>query len=347
MESDKTALNMARSRSKSPSVGPDEALLQVEGLSASYDSLQGEVEAVKDVTFRLRSSTMTGIVGESGSGKSATIRAVLGLLGPQGSVIGGTVHVQGHGEINSLAVEQRREVRRKALGFIPQNPFASLNPILRIDRQFRDVFRLVEPHIRMKDVQRRARDLLEEVGMVDGDRVLRGHAHELSGGMAQRVVIALTLAREPRVILADEPTTALDGTVQKRIMELLRGLVQSRVGSILIVTHDLGVVAQYCDDVHVMYAGRIVESGPVQEVFRQPAHPYSLGLLRSVPEDGRPLEPLSGTVPSLIGIDDGCAFRDRCAWAEDQCSHRPPSQTFDSGQISACILDERMGVDDE
>jgi peptide/nickel transport system ATP-binding protein len=308
-------------------------LLDVRGVVANYDSPRGVVKAVNAVSFSADRREMVGIVGESGCGKSATIRALLGLIRPPGKVVEGEVLLDGQ-DLLKMTKKEIRQVRGDKIGFVAQNPFAALNPIYKIHKQFHNVIRAHEGRSSRRSTRKRAVDMLTAVGIPGPERILDGYAHELSGGMAQRVVIALALILDPELIVADEPTTALDVTIQRQILDLLRRKTVDEGRSLLLVTHDLGVVAQYCDRVVVMYAGKVVETGLVSEVFARPAHPYTLGLLQSVPRRGLKVRTLGGRVPSLIDYPPGCAFADRCVFAIDRCREDIPElrPAFPSGR---------------
>jgi len=314
-----------------------EPLLRVRDLETVFESRTSTVRAVDGVSFDLHRGEVMGLVGESGCGKSATIRSLLGLVPPPGRVVNGSVELAGAGNLMNLSTKAWRTIRGRRVGFVPQSPFAALNPILTIERQFANVLR-AHHSISRSDALESAFHMLERVGIQDPERVLAGHAHELSGGMAQRVVIALAVILDPELIIADEPTTALDVTVQKRILDLLLHVVRESGRSMLLVTHDLGVVAHYCEKVAVMYAGRIVEEGPVRAVFGEPAHPYTQGLLNSVPRRGRVIESLPGRVPDLSKPILGCAFRERCRLAHDACQQSPDLVEISLGRRVACHL---------
>jgi peptide/nickel transport system ATP-binding protein len=297
-------------------------MLEVDSLHAVFPTPAGVVKAVNGVTFAVHPGEMVGLVGESGSGKSATVRSIIGLLPDPGKVVEGSIRYLGQELVGASGKELRR-VRGKQIGFVGQNPFASLNPILRIEEQFHNVLGAHGPATRA-DSRALARLRLAAVGIADPDRVLAGHAHELSGGMSQRVVVALAMLHDPSLLIADEPTTALDLTVQRQVLDVIARLLGDGTHSMLLVTHDLTVVAQYCDRVLVMYAGRIVEEGPVREVIGAPKHPYTRALLESVPRSGRPLRGIAGTVPNLIEYPSGCSYQDRCPLVTMRCRSEPP-----------------------
>lgn len=258
-------------------------LLRVSDLHTTFSTREGTVAAVNGVDLTVHRGEFVGIVGESGCGKSATARSILRLLPPNARVERGTVEYDGR-DLSTLSSRQMRDVRGRHIGFVAQNPFGALNPILPIWKQFRNVFRYNGGASDRASVMSAAQSMLDAVGIVEPERVLRGYAHELSGGMAQRVVISMSMVVGPEMILADEPTTALDVTVQKQILDLIRGLATSKGTAVLLVTHDLGVVGTYCDRVAVMYGGRVIEEGPVDRVFGSPEHPYTASLLASVPQ---------------------------------------------------------------
>ena len=253
-------------------------MLSVRDLKTRFVTRQGIVHAANGVDFDVAESEVVGIVGESGSGKTVTINSVLGLIRPPGQVTDGTAVFEGT-DLLSLSRRQRRRILGNRIGFIAQNPFGALNPILPVRDQFVNVTR-AHGSASTSAIRKKALEMLRHVGIAGPERVLDGYAHELSGGMAQRVVIAIALLLDPRLVVADEPTTALDVTVQRQILDLITSLVRESNRSLLIVTHDLGVVTHYCDRVVVMYAGRVVEQGPVEQVFTRPLHPYTLALLR-------------------------------------------------------------------
>ena len=300
----------------------DSALLDVRDLRTQFATADGPVHAVNGVSFRVDHQELVGIVGETGCGKSVTARSIVGLVRPPGEVVGGEARFDGT-DLLGLSQRRLRDYRGAQIGFVPQNPWGALNPILRIERQMANV---VRAHRKASRDECRALALegLQKVGIAGPERVLRGYAHELSGGMAQRVVIAMALLLSPALVIADEPTTGLDVTIQRQILDLIGRLLQSERRAMLLVTHDLGIVAQYCHRVIVMYAGKVVEAGDVREVLRNPAHPYTEALLRAIPRPGKRLVHLKGTLPSLIDYPRGCPFRSRCEHAHDHCLEEEP-----------------------
>ena len=303
--------------------GNSRPLLEVSDLHVQFRSRRRTVYAVNGVSFAVGEGETVGLVGETGCGKSATVRAVIGLLKSPGRLTAGSVRLDGT-DLVHLPPRQLRRIRGASIGFVPQNPFGSLNPVLRIERQFRNVIR-AHRRGRRAEVRRTALAMLEAVGIADPERVLRGYAHELSGGMAQRVVIALAMVLNPRLVVADEPTTGLDLTIQRQILDLIADLARTEGRSMLLVTHDIGVVAQYCSRVLVMYAGQVVESGPVRQVLKQPVHPYTEALLAAVPRRGERLRSAQGTVPTLLQLPPGCFYYDRCTYRSDpRCATEAP-----------------------
>ncbi len=328
-----------------PSAPPADAaarppLLDVRDLHVQFRSRRRTVHAVNGVSFCLGVGETVGVVGETGCGKSATVRAIIGLLKSPGRVTAGSVRLDGD-ELLHLPHRQLRRIRGAGIGFVPQNPFGALNPVLRIERQFRNVIR-AHRRAGKAEVRQAALNMLDAVGIADPEGVLRGYAHELSGGMAQRVVIALAMVLNPRLVVADEPTTGLDLTIQRQILDLIEEIAATEGRAMLLVTHDVGVVAQYCGRVLVMYAGRVVESGPVQAVLKEPAHPYTEALLAAVPRRGEPLVGAQGTVPTLLELPPGCYFYDRCPYRSDpRCAtEAPPLREVAPGHWAAVHYDK-------
>jgi peptide/nickel transport system ATP-binding protein len=315
-------------------VGPP--LLNVKGMSVRFRTDRGYVKAVNDVSFRIRRGEIVGIVGESGCGKSATLRAVLGLTRAPGEVYAGKVCLEGRSLLD-MRPRDLRAVRGAEIGFVGQSPFAALNPILSIEAQFANVLK-AHRRIKRAEIREIALKGLISVGIKNPEGVLGSYAHQLSGGMAQRVVIAIAMCLDPHLLVADEPTTALDVTVQRQILDLIRAIIRTRDAGTLLVTHDLGVVAQYCDWVIVMYAGRVVEEGPTKLVLGAPRHPYTQALLKAIPRPGQTLQGLTGSVPNLIDYPPGCPYTSRCPLAVAACEHGvPPAVEIHPMQKVACI----------
>lgn len=314
----------------------DHALLEVDDLATHFLTKRGTVHAVNGVSLSVRQGELVGVVGESGCGKTVMLRSILRLVRPPGRIVSGTVRLDGV-DLLDLPLARLRQIRGAQIGFVGQNPFGALNPVLTIRNQFANAVR-AHRELSVPEINELARQTLSDVGIREADRVLDGYAHELSGGMAQRAVIGIVLSLSPRIILADEPTTALDVTVQRQLLDLLVRLMREQRRSLLIVTHDLGVVAQYCQRVMVMYAGKIVEAGRVADVFGQPAHPYTKALLRAVPRPGKKLTELRGTVPDLINYPIGCPFASRCDSVHDACTAYPAEHVLGSQWRVACHL---------
>jgi len=298
-------------------------MLEVENLVTQFIGRGGIVHAVNGASFAVGGGEIVGLVGESGSGKSVTVRSIMGLVSPPGRVVGGSIRLGGR-ELVGMKRRELRRIRGVQMGFVGQSPFAALNPIFTIEEQFRNVAR-AHRRASSQEAAALAAEKLAAVRMPGIERVLKGHAYELSGGMAQRVVIALAILLDPPLLIADEPTTALDVTVQREILELLRELMASGGRSMLIVTHDLGVVAQYCQRVVVMYAGKVVEQGPVATVFHSPAHPYTRALLDAVPRPGRPPLGMRGAPPDVVHYPTGCPYAPRCSLVMDRCHAEAPA----------------------
>jgi len=317
--------------------GASDALLQIRDLSVSFGSGGDTVHAVRGARLDVAPGEMVGIVGESGCGKSVTARAVLKLIGPPGKITGGSVLFAGR-DLLSIPAEELREVRGNRISMIFQDPTKSLNPVLTVGQQ---VAAVMQAHAKVsRDATRdRARELLSEVGIPDAKRRLDQYPHELSGGMRQRVMIAMALANDPALIIADEPTTALDVTIQAQILDLLRRINAELGTSLLFISHNLGVVAELCQRVAVFYAGRVVESGATAEVFGNPQHPYTRALLGSLPEPGagtQRLKPVAGAPPLLNSLPTGCAFAPRCPLRMERCDEDPQLAEVRPEHTAAC-----------
>jgi oligopeptide/dipeptide ABC transporter ATP-binding protein len=321
----------------------DPVQLEIRDLHVEIAAHHGVVRPIDGVTLEIAPGEAVGLVGESGSGKSMTLKSILGLLPPDAKVTSGSVVFNGT-DLTRLPNSRLDKIRGRRIAMIFQEPMSALNPVMRVGNQIAEGPRV---HLGMSRVQsvQRAIDLMRRVGIPEPERRFRAYPHEFSGGMRQRVMIAMALSCDPELILCDEPTTALDVTIQDQILRLLAQLCQESGTSLMFVTHDLPVVAQVCHKVAVMYAGRIVERGTVTGVFSRPLHPYTLGMLRSAPDVDRPglsLEPIPGSPPSLTSPPAGCRFHPRCKFAEADCkSGEPPLRLLDDGRATACLHYER------
>ena len=300
------------------------ALLEVRSLRVEFPTRRGTLLAVDDISFSIAPGEVLGVVGESGAGKSLTGAAVIGLLEPPGRIARGEVKLAGL-RIDNLPPDEMRKVRGREIGAIFQDPLTSLNPLYTVGQQLTET---ITTHLHMSQQQARSRaiELLAATGIPAPERRIDHYPHQFSGGMRQRVVIALALAAEPKLIIADEPTTALDVSIQAQIIQLLKTLCREKRTAVMLITHDMGVIAETADRVAVMYAGRIVEEGAVDDVLEAPAHPYTRGLLDSVPANNvgaRRLNQIPGMTPSLLKLAPGCAFRDRCTHVRARCAEMP------------------------
>lgn len=325
------------------------SLLEVENLHThfvsrdAYDRVR-TAKALNGVSFRLDPGETLGLVGETGAGKSLTAQSVTGLLRPPARIVDGRVTFDGR-DLRALSTDALNALRGNEIAMVVQNPRTSLDPLMRIGEQ---LVRLQRAHRRVSraDARERAIRVLGEVGIPAPEARYHAWPHELSGGMAQRVLIALALVNEPKLLIADEPTTGLDVTVQAQILDLVRDLASGRRMATLVITHDLGVVAHYCDRVAVMFAGAIVEQGPVKDVFGQPAHPYTRALLAAVPERGTTQlsSGFGGPPPDLFALPEGCLYRDRCAHAAAECASPPPDEAIGRGHVAACHFAARLAT---
>ncbi|MBN1628367.1 MAG: ABC transporter ATP-binding protein [Thermoleophilia bacterium] len=302
----------------------------------------GVVKAVDGVSFTLESGQTLGVVGESGSGKSVTAMSIMRLIPePPGKVVSGDIRFKGE-SILTMSDKDQRKLRGNRIAMIFQDPMTSLNPVFRIGKQIAEPLRL-HKNMTRQEAWAAAVELLDRVGIPQAEERARNYPHEFSGGMRQRAMIAMALACGPDILIADEPTTALDVTIQAQILELMQEIQQRTESAIIMITHDLGVVADMADNILVMYAGKAVEYGPAEEVFYNPLHPYTWGLLESLPrhdvDDKGALCPINGQPPSLINLPPGCAFSPRCAYAKPECQTRVPALTeIDGGHYSACLF---------
>jgi peptide/nickel transport system ATP-binding protein/oligopeptide transport system ATP-binding protein len=319
-------------------------LLSVEDLRVGFTTEAGRLQAVDGVSFDLAPGEVLAIVGESGSGKSVTAQTILGLTRSPNAEIEGAARL-GEAELLHASEAELREVRGERIGMVFQDPMTSFNPVYRIGAQIVEAIRAHRGEVSREDARSRAIELLESVGIPEAARRVDDYPHEFSGGMRQRAMIAMALALEPEVLIADEPTTALDVTIQAQILELLEGLNRERNLATILITHDLGVVAEVADRVLVMYAGRVVEEGNLDEIFYDPQHPYTWGLLGSLSRIDQPrpkrLPQISGAPPSLIALPEGCAFRPRCPHEFSKCTEPPPLEagvTETPGHCDRCWL---------
>ncbi len=318
-------------------------LLEVKDLRVEFPSRRGTLLALDGVSFDIAPGEVLGVVGESGAGKSLTGAAIIGLLEPPGRIGGGEIHLEGR-RIDTLPADEMRRLRGRRIGAIFQDPLTSLNPLYTVGRQLVETIRTHLP-LSEKQARERAIALLADTGIPAPEARLEQYPHQFSGGMRQRVVIALALAAEPKLIVADEPTTALDVSIQAQIISLLKRVCREHGAAVMLVTHDMGVIAETCDRVAVMYAGRIAEIGPVGEVIHRPAHPYTKGLMGSIPamdEDRERLLQIDGAMPRLNAIPAGCAFNPRCPHAVDRCRRERPELMSAGATRAACWRVEEL-----
>jgi oligopeptide/dipeptide ABC transporter ATP-binding protein len=324
-------------------------LLEVKGLHTEFRTGAGVVRAVDGISYTVQHGETVAVVGESGSGKSVGALSILGLIpDPPGRITAGEILFDGR-DLRRLSQAEMRRVRGRDIGMVFQEPMTSLNPVLTIGRQITET---LEQHqgVDRAAADKRAMELLKMVGIAEPARRLRQYPHQLSGGMRQRVMIAIALACNPRLIIADEPTTALDVTIQAQILELMKSLTRELGVAQIIITHNLGVVARYASRVNVMYAGRIVEAGRAEAIYHRPRHPYTMALLRSVPRLDRPrrarLDPVDGQPPDLTRLDGGCAFRARCRFAVERCAEARPAlePVGEAGHLAACFRSAELLV---
>lgn len=317
----------------------DRPLLEVRDLVVEFPTRHALLRAIDGVSFDVHRGEVLGLVGESGAGKSITGAAIIGLLEPPGRIAGGTVTLDGQ-RIENLPLEEMRKIRGKKIAMIFQDPLTSLNPLYSIGRQLTET---ILTHLDMNEAQARARavELLEDVGIPAAAERLDAYPHEFSGGMRQRVVIALALAAEPELIIADEPTTALDVSVQAQVIALIKRLCAQRGTAVILVTHDMGVIAETANRVAVMYSGRIAEIGPVQDVVHNPHHPYTVGLMGAIPDletKGDRLAQIEGSMPRLDRLPEGCAFHPRCPKRFAPCATKRPDLVPAGASQAACFL---------
>ncbi|HUG57768.1 MAG TPA: ABC transporter ATP-binding protein [Candidimonas sp.] len=314
-------------------------LLEVRNLNVEFPSRRGTLKALQDVSFSIAQGEILGVVGESGAGKSLTGASIIGLLDPPGRISDGEILLNGK-RIDNLPDDQMRRIRGREIGAIFQDPLTSLNPLYTIGQQLTETIVTHLP-LSQKQARERAIELLESTGIPAARERIDHYPHQFSGGMRQRVVIALALAAEPKLIVADEPTTALDVSIQAQIIDLLKALCKSQGAAVMLITHDMGVIAETADRVAVMYAGRIVEIGPVADVIRHPQHPYTAGLMGSIPVLDKNVERLvqiDGSMPRLNAIPSGCAFHPRCTFTMPRCNQERPELLPAAASRAACWL---------
>lgn len=317
-------------------------LLQVKNLVLEFPSRHGTLRAIDDISFDIAPGEILGVVGESGAGKSLTGAAIIGLLEPPGRIASGQILLQGQ-RIDKLSQAHMRHIRGKQIGAIFQDPLTSLNPLFTVGQQLIETI-LTHLPLNKSEARQRAIALLQDTGIPAAEQRIDHYPHQFSGGMRQRVVIALALAAEPMLIVADEPTTALDVSIQAQIINLLKDICKKRGASVMLITHDMGVIAETCDRVAVLYAGRVAEIGPVHEVINHPKHPYTAGLMAAIPDitqDVEMLNQIDGAMPRLNAIPTGCAFNPRCTHTIAQCFVDRPNLIQAGATQAACLLAAR------
>ena len=326
-----------------------ENILSVQNLHTSFHTDKGEVKAVNGVTFNLEKGKILGIVGESGSGKSVTAYSIMRILEKNGRITEGKILYKGQ-DIAEFSEKQMREFRGKCCSIIFQDPMTSLNPVFTVGNQLREAIELHTDR-KGKEAEARAIEMLTLVGVNEPEKRVKQYPYELSGGMRQRVMIAMALACEPDILIADEPTTALDVTIQAQILELMQSLQKKLGMAIIMVTHDLGVIADMCDEIIVMYGGRVCERGTAEDIFYRPHHEYTKGLLRSIPNVdriGEKLMPIPGTPINLLNMPKGCAFCPRCEEAMKICiEEQPPEMQMPDGHFASCWLNVKAAMEEE
>jgi peptide/nickel transport system ATP-binding protein len=315
------------------------SLLQVKNLVVEFPTRRGTLRALDDISFDIAPGEILGVVGESGAGKSLTGASIIGLLEPPGRIASGQILLEGQ-RVDNLNHDEMRHIRGRKIGAIFQDPLTSLNPLYSVGRQLMETIQAHLP-VDQAEARRRAIDLLKSTGIPAAEERIEHYPHQFSGGMRQRVVIALALAAEPKLIVADEPTTALDVSIQAQIISLLKKLCKERGAAVMLITHDMGVIAETCDRVAVLYAGRVAEIGPVHEVINHPAHPYTAGLMAAIPDmsvDREELAQIDGAMPRLNAIPQGCAFNPRCTKTLDRCKVDRPDLMAAGATRAACWL---------
>jgi len=318
------------------------SLLEVKNLVVEFPNRSGTLRAIDNISFDIAPGEILGVVGESGAGKSLTGASIIGLLEPPGRITSGEVLLEGQ-RIDKLNNDEMRHIRGRKIGAIFQDPLTSLNPLYSVGKQLTETIQAHLP-VSHAEARKRAIELLKDTGIPAAEQRIDHYPHQFSGGMRQRVVIALALAAEPKLIVADEPTTALDVSIQAQIISLLKNICKNRGAAVMLITHDMGVIAETCDRVAVMYAGRIVEVGPVHDVINRPAHPYTAGLMASIPDitqDREYLNQIDGAMPRLNAIPEGCAFNPRCPKVFDRCKTERPVLANAGSTRAACWLVEQ------
>jgi len=316
----------------SQTTAQDEAILRVEHLETTFFTDEGTVRAVQDISFELRRGVTLGIVGESGCGKTVTSKSIMRLIpSPPGKITQGKILFEGE-DLLQLSESRMQQIRGNRIAMIFQEPMTALNPVFTVGWQIEEALMLHQTSLSRRDRRARALEMLQKVGIPSPEQRIDEYPHQLSGGMRQRVMIAMALACNPDILVADEPTTALDVTIQAQVLRLMKQLQVDLGTAVILITHDLGVVAEVCDEVLVMYAARVVERGTVDDIFHRPAHPYTKALLRSIPKKGKKvtgsrLETISGMVPDLRHLPPGCRFRERCHKAEARCGTEEPAMS--------------------
>lgn len=318
-----------------------EKLLSVRNLRTIFHTYRGIVKALNGVSFDVYRKDFLGIVGETGCGKSVTSLSIMRLIEEPGKIVEGNVIFEGK-DLLKLSEEQMRKVRAREISMIFQEPKMALNPVLKVGFQIAEAISTAEDlPIKSREVQRKVYEILNAVGLPDPESMVEKYPHELSGGMAQRIMIAMGLVKKPKLLIADEPTSALDVTIQAQILHLIKELVSGMETSAMIITHNLGIVAEYCERVVIMYAGNVAEIGSVEEIFKEPLHPYTKGLIKAVPVIGTKgkLQTIKGIVPDLVNPPSGCRFHPRCDHAMDICSKELPAiKEVEPGHFVACHL---------
>ena len=316
-------------------------ILKVEGLKTSFMTSSGEVQAVRGVSFGVRKGEILGIVGESGSGKSVTSMTILRLLADTARIKEGAIRFEGK-DLTKVSEKEMRAIRGQKIAMIFQDPMSSLNPLVPVGRQVAEIMKIHHPEMKPEQLKQRTLELFEQVRIPEAAKRLRSYPHEFSGGMRQRVMIAMALANRPDLLIADEPTTALDVTIQDQILKQLRSLQREYGTSIIFITHDLGVVAELCDRVVVMYGGLIMEEAPIEEIFANPLHPYTMGLLASIPgvhkDKSERLQSIAGSPPDMTSPPAGCPFAPRCPYARNICAAECPPYVQAGGHRAMCWL---------